>query len=151
MTKIINKIKPYLINSLLAIGILLISLLICDVSPFGDNILGKSDAIAQYKPMLYNYIMNLKNGTLDIYSFTNGLGNPFIFNFAYYTISPINFIGLLFNNGDIMYLAVIVLKITIAACTTTFYAKKRGCSRKATSFHSIIVSLQARTSCRAYI
>lgn len=135
--KIINKIKPYLINSLLAISIILITLIICDISPFGNNILGKSDAIAQYKPMLYNYIMNLKNGTLDIYSFTNGLGNPFIFNFTYYTISPINFIGLLFNNGDIMYLAVIIAKTAIAACTTTFYAKKRGCSNIASTIASL--------------
>ena len=61
--------------------------------------------------------MNIKNGTLELYSFNNGLGNPFIFNFSYYLISPVNFIGLLFNNGDLMYLAVILVKLAISAIT----------------------------------
>ena len=122
----LNKIKPYLINIILVTTIFLATLIICDISPFGDNILGKSDAIAQYKPMLYNYIMNIKNGTLELYSFNNGLGNPFIFNFSYYLISPVNFIGLLFNNGDLMYLAVILVKLAISAITVTFYTKKHN-------------------------
>lgn len=137
MKERIKKLKPYLVNILLVTIIFLLALIICDISPFGNMILGKSDAVAQYKPMLYNYIMNIKHGTLELYSFTNGLGNPFIFNFSYYLISPVNFVGLLFNNGDLMYLAVIITKIAIAAITTTFYTKKHGGSDITSTIASI--------------
>lgn len=137
MKERLKTLKPYITNVLLVVSIFLLTLMICDVSPFGDTILGKSDAVAQYKPMLYNYIMNIKNGTFELYSFNNGLGNPFIFNFTYYLISPVNFIGLLFNNGDVMYLAVIIVKIAIAAITTTYYTKKHGCSNIASTIAAI--------------
>ena len=72
MKERLKTLKPYITNVLLVVLIFLLTLMICDVSPFGDTILGKSDAVAQYKPMLYNYIMNIKNGTFELYSFNNG-------------------------------------------------------------------------------
>lgn len=132
-----KQLKPYIINTLTIIAIFILTLIITKTSPFGTQAIGKSDAIAQYKPMLYNFIMSLKNGILELYSFNNGLGNPFLFNYTYYLISPLNLIALLFKNGDIMYLSVIIIKIIFTSIFTTFYAKKHNC----TNFISFIATL----------
>ena len=50
-----KKIKPYLVNTLIVVVIFLSVLMLSHISPFGNYIIGKSDAIAQYKPMLYNF------------------------------------------------------------------------------------------------
>lgn len=123
-----QKIKPYIINTIIIIAIFIITLIITKTSPFGNNILGKSESISQYKPMLYNFITTIKNGVLETYSFNNGLGNPFIFNFTYYLISPLNLIGIFFKNGDTMYLSIIIIKIIFTSILTTYYAKKHNCS-----------------------
>ena len=122
---ILKNTHPYIINSLIIIIILLLTLIISNTSPFGNNILGKSDAIVQFKPMLYDLIMGIKTNTLEGFSFNNGLGNPTIFNFLYYLASPFNLIALLFNNPDKMYLSTIVFKTAIASLTMTMYLKKK--------------------------
>ena len=121
----IKKILPYLINALIITAIFIGVLLISKASPFGNYILGKSDAISQYKPMLFNFITNLKKGTIDIYSFNNGLGNPFIFNYIYYLISPLNLIALLFKKADHMFLSVIIIKLIITTINVTYYTRQK--------------------------
>lgn len=121
----LKKILPYIINILLVISIFIITMLITKTYPFGNNILGKSDAIVQFKPMLYNFIMSIKTHTIGSYSFNNGLGNPIIFNFIYYLSSPFNLIALFFNNPDYMYLSCLLLKLVLTSITITFYAKKK--------------------------
>ena len=132
-----KKIKPYLVNTLIVVVIFLSVLMLSHISPFGNYIIGKSDAIAQYKPMLYNFLTSLKHGILEIYSFNNGLGNPFMFNYTYYLISPLNLIGIIFKNGDLMYLSVIIIKIIFTSIFTTYYAKKHNC----TDFTSFIATI----------
>ena len=106
--KTFKKIQPYIINTLIVVAIFISILIISKTSPFGSNVLGNPDAIARFKPLLFNFITNLKNGTLDIYSFNNGLGHPFLFNYIYYLISPLNLIALLFKKADHMFLSVII-------------------------------------------
>lgn len=118
----------YLYNVLIVLVIFLLTLVITKTDPFGNMALGKSDALSQYKPMLYNFIMAIKTGTLEAFSFNNALGNSFMFNFVYYLISPFNFIALLFNDANLMFLSVILLKLAVSSLTMTFYAKKRGAS-----------------------
>ncbi len=133
-----NKYLPYLINSLIVIVIFCLILLLSKTSPFGDALaLGKSDAIYQYKPMLYNFIMKLKTGTLYQFSFNNGLGNSFFFNFAYYLSSPLNLVAIFFNNPDFMFLSVILIKMSVTSLFCTFYAKSKNCS----NFTSLIVTI----------
>ena len=135
--KKIQKLKPYIVNTIIILAIFITTLILTKISPFGNNIIGKSDAIAQYKPMLYNFLTSLKNGILEIYSFNNGLGNPFMFNFTYYLISPLNLIGIFFKNGDVIYLSVIIIKMIFTSIFTTYYAKKHNCS----DFTSFIVTI----------
>ncbi len=120
-----KKLRIYLINIILIISIFLLVLYAKGVSPFGNNILGLSDGVYQFKPMLYDFIMKIKYGILESYSFNNGLGNPTIFNILYYLASPVNLIALLFNKPDTMYLAVILVKISIATISMTFYVSHK--------------------------
>ena len=117
--------KMYLINGLFCISIFLLILFINNISPFGESMLGTSDAPIQFKPMLYGLIMRIKTGSLLNYTFNNGLGNATIFDFLYYIASPFNLIALLFKNPDLMYLSATMIKIAIAAITMTFYTSKK--------------------------
>ena len=124
MTKL-KKILPYLINTLLIIGIILIAFKMKGIYPFKTFDYTISDAEEQYKPMLYQFIMSLKTNTLTNYNFLNGLGNPTIFNFLYYLASPLNLVALFFNTPNSMYLSVTLLKIGLTSITTTYYLKKK--------------------------
>ena len=110
---------------MISLSIFLLILILTETSPFGKDILGKSDAIVQFKPMLFDFIMGLKTNTLEVFSFNNGLGNPIIFNYLYYLSSPLNLIAILFNKPDAMYLSTLLLKIALATITSTFYFKKK--------------------------
>lgn len=123
--KTIKKMVPYLVAVLLVLMIFMGSLAIEGIWPFGEFTIGKSDAIVQFKPMLFNFIMKIKHGILGTYSFNNGLGNPVMFNYLYYLASPLNLIALLFNDANAMYLSVIILKLICMTLTITFYAKNK--------------------------
>lgn len=120
-----KKIKEYLINLLIILSIFLLVLIINKISPFGNMVFAKSDAIVEFKPMLFNFITKLKNGTLLNYSFNNGLGNPFIFDFIYHLTSPLNLIAIFFKSPDSMYLAATLSKIILGTITMTYYVKSK--------------------------
>ena len=88
--KIKKSITSYVINILLVIFIFYLALFINDIKPFGIYDLATYDGFYQYKPILFNFIKNIQEGTLLNYSFLNTLGNSFFFNFTYYLSSPIN-------------------------------------------------------------
>ena len=89
MKKYLQNKKIYFINILIILSIFIITLIANKISPFGNNILSKSDNIVIFKPMLFDFITKLKNGTLLSYSFNNGLGHPTVFNYVYCLSSPL--------------------------------------------------------------
>ena len=121
----LHKLSPYLISILIAIAIFFISLYINNIAPFGKYTLAKNDAFYQYEPMLFNFIKNIQEGTLNNFSFLNGLGNSFLFNYSYYLSSPLNILLLPFKSANSMFIAIIAIKIIITAITTTFYSLKK--------------------------
>lgn len=123
--KILKKIKPYIINITIILSIFLLALFLNKIYPFGNIDLAKYDAYAQYKPMLYNFITSIKDGTITSFTFLNGLGNPTIFNYLYYLASPLNLVALLFKSPDAMYFSVIIIKLFIGTITSTFYFKRK--------------------------
>lgn len=125
MKKFLKDNKIYFINTFIIIAIFILSLIINKITPFGNNILGKSDAIYQLKPMLYDFITKLRTGTLLNYSFNNALGNPFIFNYIYYLASPLNLIAILFKTPDGMYLSTILIKLLVGSICMTYYTKSK--------------------------
>ena len=123
--RIFRKYKMFFINALLALSIFLGILFINHISPFGNMMLGRSDAITMFKPMLYDYIMKLKSHTLLNYSFNNGLGSATIFNYIYDLASPINLVALFFHSPDSMFLSVTITKIIICSICMTYYTSKK--------------------------
>lgn len=118
-------IKTYILNILIALFIFFLALFINDIKPFGPYDLAKYDGFFQYKPMLFNFLKNIQEGTLSNFSFLNGLGNSLFFNYTYYLSSPINLLALPFKNANTMYLVVITIKLIITTITTTFFASKK--------------------------
>ena len=121
----LKKTSPYIISILIAVSIFFISLYINKIAPFGKYTLAKNDAFYQYEPMLFNFIKSIQEGNLSIFSFLNGLGNSFLFNYSYYLSSPLNILLLPFKSANTMFIAIITIKIIITAITTTFYAIKK--------------------------
>lgn len=125
VSQILTSLKPYIINSIIAVCIFFITLYINDIAPFGKYTLAISDSYNQYEPMLFNFIKNIQERTLTSFSFLNGLGNSTFFNYVYYLSSPINFLAVFFKSANSMFLGVITIKIIIATITTTFYTIKK--------------------------
>ena len=120
-----KKLKPYIINTCIIATLLIIALAINNLYPFGNKTLTLYDATSQYQPMLYNFIMKIKEGILLNYTFNTGFGQPFIFNFLYYLSSPLNLIAILFKNPYAMFMSVIILKTLLTGIFATFYASKK--------------------------
>ena len=125
MKKFFKDKQIYFINVLIVLAVFISVLAFYHVSPFGGKILGKSDDIFIFKPMLFNFITKLRNGTLLTYSFNNGLGNPTIFNVVYCLSSPLNLIAIFFKSVDAMYLSTILLKLVVGTITMTYYVKSK--------------------------
>ncbi len=103
----------------------MIALLLRHISPFGDTSLKINDGVFQYKPMLYDFIKKIQEGTLLNYSFNNGLGNPTIFEYCYYLASPLNLIAIFFKTPDSMFLSTIILKLIVGTIIMTYYTKSK--------------------------
>ena len=121
-----RKIIPYFILTILVLGIILLSLKINKIFPFGTNEISNLDAILEYKPILYDFITSIKNGSLTSFSFSSGLGNPTFFNYFYYLASPITFVALPFHNPNAMLNSIIITKTILSALTSLFYFRKRS-------------------------
>lgn len=136
--KILNKIKPYIINSFLIIIIFFFIYFLKDIYPFNSNKdTAIIDALFQYKPMLYNFITSIQNGTITAFSFDNALGSPIYFNYLYYLSSPLNFIALLFKTPEAMFLSVTLIKVFITSITTTYYVRKKTTNQVISTICSI--------------
>ena len=144
--KKLKKFKIYLINVFFVLFIFLLCCKILNIHPLGKYALSASDGTYQFKPMIYDLIMKLKLGILQSYSFNNGLGNPTYFNVLYYTPCPINLIGLLFNNPENIYSAIILIKLVITSITMTKYA-----SSKTNNTAAIIIAALSYCFCGWYI
>ncbi len=123
--KFINKYKTYIINVALFLIIFITPFIIFGVTPFGKYALQESDITVQFKPLLYNFLTKLRTGTLLNYSFNNGLGNPFIFEFLYYLASPLNIVGIFFTDTNAMYFAVILCKLILTVLFMNYYVCKK--------------------------
>ncbi|MBQ8659257.1 MAG: YfhO family protein [Bacilli bacterium] len=124
MKNILKKTIPYIINMLIITCIFLLTLKINNIYPLGNINFDIYDATVQYKPMLYNFIMGIKTGTIESYSFITGLGAPTMFDFLYYYSSPLNLFAIFFKSAEAMFFSVTLLKIIITSIVCTFYFNK---------------------------
>lgn len=122
----IKKNKNYFIAFL--IPFILLSLIYFSLGFFSRKTLLVSDMAGQYK-MLYMFFK--ENGFLN-YTFSKGLGGPMIGTYAYYLMSPFNFLVFLFseNNIHIALLLIVWLKISLSGFTMYFYLNKKFPNKK---------------------
>lgn len=128
-TKLSN---PYVLNTLMVLGVLLILFLVIGLVPFGDRTIASIDLGSQYIDM-YNYFVNVLTGQDGFhYSFYKGSGGGMFALWMYYLMSPFNLIYLLFNQQNIIYGVhlVYVMKILALTLTTTHYLVKKQVTTK---------------------
>lgn len=123
----LKKIVLYLLAFLIpAIGLAIIFIYL-KVYPFGNSMYLPVDAYGQYINYL-QYFRELFFGESSvIYSLGKSIGGEMYGLFAYYLISPYNFITLLFNKGNmpLAFDIILVLKTATCSLTFTYYLNRR--------------------------
>ena len=119
--------KLYYLTFITGLIIVTIIYILQKVAPFGRNSMLTIDFFHQYGPMLGELYDRLTSGSNLIYSFTMGMGLPFIRNYMNYLSSPFNFLLLLFKRENIVmaYSLIIGLKAICSATTMVFYLSKK--------------------------
>ena len=118
----------YLINGGVVFTLLLISFSFTGMWPFGVKSIAAIDLSSQYLGF-YDYFANVLNGSEGFfYSFNKGLGGGMFALWAYYLMSPFNFVYAFFNGEAILQgvQIVYVLKMVALSLTATYYFKRKG-------------------------
>lgn len=110
----------------IALFIILLVYFCFDILPFGDKTVYRMDLYHQYGPLFSELYDRLTSGGSLIYSWTTGLGTPFIGNFYNYLSSPISLIILLFGHKNTFeaVATVIAVKSVLSAMSMANYLKK---------------------------
>ena len=117
---------PVLLAGALTAAVLLIVAAVKGSFPFGDASFAVGDALLQYVPLLSELRDRLLDGGVFSYSLATGLGFDFFTSGVYYFLSPFTFLSVLipgltaFEAFDLA----IILKVTTAACSFSYYLKK---------------------------
>ena len=139
MINVIDKIKNHLKNNFIVYGTFFIGVIIIsaiyylqDVAPFGKNSLLTIDFFHQYGPMLGELYDRVKNGSNLIYSFSMGMGLPFIKNFLNYLSSIFNIFIFFFKRENLLmsYSIIIALKAVVACTSLVYFLRKKFDSNK---------------------
>ncbi len=120
-------INNYIITFLIVSVIILFIYFLEGYTPFGNNTLATMDAEIQYLD-LFMYLKDVLLGKNSIsYSFGAGLGGNMIAVFSYYLSSPLNLLIIFFNksNLEIFFNLIVMIKLSIAAVTCTYFLKHR--------------------------
>ena len=112
--------------------------------PFGEVTILRMDLYHQYGPLFaefYDRVMNLRS---FIYSWTTGLGSPFLGNYFNYLSSPSSIIILLLGHQNMpeSIAGMILVKAALSAASFTYYLKKsRGRSDFSTAAFGVLYSM----------
>ncbi|MBQ4347805.1 MAG: YfhO family protein, partial [Firmicutes bacterium] len=112
---------------ILAFGGFLLGFAIEGIHPFGDRQILVTDCWHQYYPFFEEMITKLKTGGSLFYSWQTGMGTNFLSLIAYYAISPLNFLGVLF---PIEYLRealtlFLMIKIGLACAFFAYFLREK--------------------------
>ena len=115
-----------LLSFLLTALIMLLTYILRDVYPFGDQIVLKVDLYHQYAPFHEELRSRILNGQSLFYSWEGGLGKEFLTQLAYYTASPISILILLFSQNSLPEALAffILIKIAFSGAFFAYYLKK---------------------------
>lgn len=120
-----RKYKDYFIVGGVSTLILSTLFIYFGIYPFGKNTVLTGDLYTQVSALFYHLWDAVRGGGSLLVDYTSGAGESFFGIFAYYLVSPINLIVLLFKRNDI-YLAislVVALKIILSSITCLYSLK----------------------------
>lgn len=120
-----KKYKDYFIVGGISTFILSVLFVYFGIYPFGNNTVLTGDLYTQVSALFYHLWDTIRGGGSLLVDYTSGAGESFFGIFAYYLVSPINLIVLLFKRNDI-YLAislVVALKIILSSITCLYSLK----------------------------
>ena len=119
---------------LLPFVILLALYFLRDIFPFGGNVYLKIDMYHQYAPFYAELAYKLKHGESLLYTWDIGMGTNFVSLMAYYLVSPINLLLLIFPQRYVVQLmdAFITLKIAGSSLTCAYYISSHFKTKKFT-------------------
>lgn len=120
-----KKLKPYILTSIIVLGILTVIFLIKGIFPFGNNSLIWGDMHEQITAFYYHFYDSIYSSKSLLIDFSSSGGINFFGTLAYYILSPFNLVLLLFEREKI-YLAVSIvigLKILASSLTCLYFIK----------------------------
>ncbi len=115
-----------LIAGIVSLLIMLFLMAICGIAPFGNNNLLVNDSGAQYAQFLTAYRRAIIAHSIDLYSFSLGIGDNALPTVAYYLMSPLNLIFALFKVSSLpaVLTVLICIKIGLLASTMTYFLQR---------------------------
>ena len=114
-----KKKKAYIYTSLIVVAIFLVLFITKGIFPFGKNSLIWGDMHDQITAFYYHFYDSIIGNSSLLVNFSTSGGINFIGVLAYYILSPVSFVLLLFPREDI-YLAVsILIAIKVLLCSLT--------------------------------
>lgn len=120
-----KKFRDYFIVGGISTFILSVLFVYFGIYPFGNNTVLTGDLYTQVSALFYHLWDTIRGGGSLLVDYTSGAGESFFGIFAYYLVSPINLVVLLFKRNDI-YLAislVVALKIVLSSITCLYSLK----------------------------
>jgi len=120
-----KKFRDYFIVGGISTFILSVLFVYFGIYPFGNNTVLTGDLYTQVSALFYHLWDTIRGGGSLLVDYTSGAGENFFGIFAYYLVSPINLVVLLFKRNDI-YLAislVVALKIILSSITCLYSLK----------------------------
>lgn len=108
-----------LLSFLLPLAVMVVTMAVCQVGPFGDHSFLIIDGLHQYMPFYSVLYDKLKEGENLFYSFRAGLGINFLSLFSYYLSSPFNLLILFFQKTQLNTAVSLLVVLKIALCGLT--------------------------------
>lgn len=123
----VKKVVLYLLSFLVPLIALIGIFMRMKVYPFGENMYLPVDAYGQYVNYLQYFREVFLGDNSIIYSLGKSIGGEMLGLFAYYLMSPYNFITLFFQKGNISlaFDIILILKIASTSVAFTYYLNRR--------------------------
>lgn len=122
-----------ILSAMIPLGLMVFSLYLLQITPFGDHTLVFLDAESQYIKF-FAYFQSILRGENDLfYSFSKTMGGDILSLAAYYLLSPFNLLFGLFSLEQLPTAFTLVSVLKLSACGFTYYfAASRLYGHKAT-------------------
>ncbi len=132
LIQFIKEKKGYFLAFLIPFSLFILLFILLRVLFFNKYVGLVSDMKAQYYPLLYYFKEILQGKHSIFYAAESGFGANFFGTFAYYLISPFNFLVLFFSDTRFHYvpLLISILKLSTSGLTMFHYLKKHYKDKK---------------------